>query len=61
MNAFSIALFLVPLFISLWVCDRVAKKKHLNRRYWQIMALIFGPFAIPFVFFGKPEKPKKDQ
>ncbi len=54
MNAVTLALIFIPVFISLWVCDTQAKKKHLNRRFWQMMAIFFGPFAIPFVFLAKP-------
>lgn len=55
MNAVSIVILLLPVLLSLWVCNSVAKKRGLNVQFWNIMALIFGPFAIPFVFFGKPK------
>ena len=61
MNSVSLALIFIPIVISLWVCHSVAKKRGLNRRYWQMMAIIFGPFAIPFVFLAKPPKDKADQ
>jgi len=31
----------------------VAKKKGLDKRHWQLMAVIFGPLAVPFVFLAK--------
>jgi len=60
MLGFSLALMLIPILISLWVCRSVAKKKGLSQRYWQVMALIFGPLAIPFVLFAKPASEKKE-
>jgi len=54
MNIVSLLILFIPIFVSLWVCHTVAKKRGLNQRFWQMMALIFGPFAIPFVFLAKP-------
>ncbi len=56
MNSVSLAFIIIPIFLSLWICHSVAKKRGLNQRYWHIMAIIFGPFAIPFVFLAKPPK-----
>ena len=56
MNAVSIALLLLPVLLSVWVCNTIAKKRGLDIRFWNIMALIFGPLAIPFVFLGKPKQ-----
>lgn len=60
MNSVSLFLIFVPIILSLWVCHSVAKKRGLDQRYWHIMALIFGPFAIPFVFLAKPKQSNKD-
>lgn len=46
---------LIVAIISTWACYSVAKKKQANVRFWIVMALCFGPFAIPFVFFAKPQ------
>lgn len=55
MNVVSLLLILIPFGISLWVCHTVAKKRGLNLRFWHVMALMFGPLAIPFVFLAKPK------
>ena len=34
-------------------CHVIAKRRNLNPVYWAVMGAIFGPFAIPFVFFAK--------
>ena len=60
MNSVSLLLIIIPVLFSLWVCHVVAKKRGLNQRFWHIMALIFGPLAIPFIFLAKPQQPKKD-
>ncbi len=45
---------LIVAIISAWACYSVAKSKGANTRFWIVMALCFGPLAIPFVFFAKP-------
>jgi len=34
----------------------VAGKRGANKKFWVIMGMLFGPLAIPFVFFARPEK-----
>lgn len=34
----------------------MAKKRKANVFYWTVMGALFGPFAIPFVFFAKTEQ-----
>jgi uncharacterized protein (DUF2062 family) len=48
----------IIMIISAGVCFSVAKKKRANLPFWVFMGSIFGPFAIPFVFYSKP-KPRK--
>ena len=43
----SLAIAFIPYFI--------ARKKGAKKSFWLIMGLIFGPFAIPFVFFAKTD------
>jgi hypothetical protein len=40
--------------LSALACYLVAKSRSADRRFWLVMGLIFGPLAIPFVFFAKP-------
>lgn len=56
----SLLLIIVPILLSVWLCHLVAIKCGLNQRHWHIMALIFGPLAIPFVFLAKPQKTDKN-
>jgi hypothetical protein len=39
--------------ISIFVCYTIAKDRGGNRRFWGWMGVLFGPLAIPFVFFCK--------
>ena len=43
--------------LCIWVCYSVAKQRRTNVRFWVVMGAIFGPLAIPFVFFSKPNPP----
>lgn len=42
--------------LSMLVCYWIARTRSANRRYWVVMGLLFGPLAIPFVFFAKSER-----
>jgi len=44
---------LVVTILSILVCHTVAKKRGANPIFWAVMAAIFGPFAVPFVFLSK--------
>ena len=48
-------LLLVFNILSIFFCIYIAKSKGADTRFWGIMGLIFGPLAIPFVFFAKPK------
>lgn len=53
--------FLLLHVLSILICYVVAKSRGVKPRFWGIMGFIFGPFAIPFVFFSKPKpKPKSE-
>jgi hypothetical protein len=41
----------------IYVCYVIAKERGANTRFWGWMAVLFGPFAVPFVCFAK-SKPK---
>lgn len=49
----SIALLMVSA-LCVYVCYAVAKSKKANLLFWVTMGLLFGPLAVPFVFFAKP-------
>jgi len=46
--------------ISVAVCYYVAKQGGLSQRYWLVMAVLFGPLAIPFVFLAKSKRTKRN-
>jgi len=41
--------------LSASICYFVADKRRLPTLHWGLMGLLFGPFAIPFVYFKKSE------
>jgi hypothetical protein len=34
----------------------IAAKRNANRRFWLAMGIVFGPFALPFVFMAKSKR-----
>lgn len=40
--------------LCIYICYSVAKSKKANVTFWVTMGLLFGPLAVPFVFFAKP-------
>jgi len=42
--------------ICIVVCHQIAKRRGANPVFWGVMAALFGPFAIPFVFMSKAKK-----
>ncbi len=37
------------------ICYSVARKRGARVPFWVVMGALFGPLAIPFVFFSKPQ------
>jgi hypothetical protein len=48
-------IFIILNLISIILCYYVAKYRKAKINFWVLAALVVGPFAIPFVFFSKPE------
>ncbi len=46
---------LIIIILTLWLTVAVVKRKQGNVRFWVTMAILFGPFVLPFLFFVKPE------
>jgi hypothetical protein len=46
----TIALILTVV-ASAYVCRTIAKERRANVRFWVWMGILFGPLAIPLVFF----------
>ncbi|MEE8397882.1 MAG: hypothetical protein V3S89_02675, partial [Desulfobacterales bacterium] len=51
LSAISLAIALIPYYI--------AKKRGAKASFWLIMGLVFGPLAIPFVFYAKTDQQKE--
>jgi len=49
----SLGVALIPYFI--------ASKRGASKNFWLVMGLIFGPLAIPFVFFAKTRDAKQEK
>jgi len=47
------ALAIVIMMLSVVICHVVAKNRGKNPVFWGVMGALFGPLAIPFVFFPK--------
>jgi hypothetical protein len=52
---FGLAVFVVAVG-SIVACHVLAGRRGANPVYWGVMGLLFGPFAIPFAMFAKPER-----
>ena len=51
-----IGLLIIVNLLSMVICYQVAKSRKADRWYWLFVGLLFGPFAIPFVFFASPNQ-----
>lgn len=51
-----IVLLIIVNLLSMLICYQVASSRKADRWYWLFAGLLFGPFAIPFVFFAGPDK-----
>lgn len=47
-----VVLIIVSIF-SGFICYFIADKRGFSSLHWCLMGLLFGPFAIPFVYFKK--------
>lgn len=49
---FTIILFVV-VAVSMVACNLLAKQRGRDPVLWTVIAAIFGPFAIPFIYFAR--------
>lgn len=49
----AVAILLLVAIASIVFCHQVAKRRGADPVYWGVMAAVFGPLAIPFVFLTK--------
>ena len=47
--------------LSMLACYQIVNARSGDRVFWVLMALLFGPFAIPFAFFAKPQSESGSQ
>ena len=52
----TIAILLLVTVASIVFCHQVAKRRGANPVFWGVMAVIFGPLAIPFVFLSRRQQ-----
>lgn len=52
-------IYVLPVVFAIcgWICYSVAKKRKASKPFWVVMGALFGPLAIPFVFFAKKQNP----
>jgi len=50
-----ILLALASSLISSFICYYNAKRRNGNYVFWSVMGIAFGPLAIPFSFFSRPQ------
>lgn len=46
---------LVVNILSIALCYQIAHERQANSFFWGVMGFLFGPLAVPFVFFAKPQ------
>jgi hypothetical protein len=51
-----IVLLIIVNLLSMVICYQVARSRKADRWYWLILGLLLGPFAVPFVFFARPNQ-----
>ncbi len=47
------AILLTLSLLSMLLLYLIAGRRGANRKFWVIMGLLFGPLALPFVFFSR--------
>ncbi len=54
-------ILLVVTLVSVAICVVVARRRGASPVFWGVMAALFGPFAVPFVFFARRRRgPDRD-
>ena len=51
----NIAILVSSFIISAILCHYIARHRGANAVFWGVMGAVFGPLAIPFVFFSKAD------
>lgn len=49
----TILIMIITIVVSAALCHTIAKQRGANPVFWGVIGLLFGPFAIPFVFLSK--------
>ncbi|MBC8211692.1 MAG: hypothetical protein H8E21_11560 [Gammaproteobacteria bacterium] len=56
LQASSLILLALGIFVFVYVGHVMARKKGLNPRFWGVMGGLLGPLVIPLILFSKPHK-----
>ena len=56
MQLFSLSLLILLIVICVASGHLLAKRKGLNPVFWGVMGGLFGPLALPFIFFSRTRK-----
>lgn len=51
-----IAVFILTFTVSAMLCHLIARKRKSDAVFWGVLGAVFGPLAIPFVFFSKTNR-----
>lgn len=51
-------IFIIVVLFSALFLGFIARQKGADAFFWTVMGGLFGPLAIPFVFFAKPKSRK---
>jgi len=51
----TLALVVMFYVVGIVVCHYIAKNRGAKPVFWGVMGALFGPFAIPFAYFARPE------
>jgi len=52
-SGYHILLLVAITVVSAAICHYIAKSRGAKPVFWGMMGVLFGPFAIPFVFLSK--------
>lgn len=48
-----IGIMIIVTLVSMLLMYYIAGQRGANQKFWVVMAFLFGPLALPFVFFSK--------
>jgi len=55
-----IAIIIISVLFGM-LCYYLAGRKGYNKKFWLVMGIFFGPFALPFIILGKRKEQHGEQ